>query len=498
MINKKLASLLSRLHADEEKVERNFRQEKSAREAQDNEITPEEPDKVGRRSFMQKAGLGGLSLAGLMHASLEDQLAYGAQKVNRYSSPTELKITDLRIAQVGNVPLLRIDTNQGIYGLGDVRDGGDKRYALFLKSRLLGENPCNIERLFRKVKQFGHHGRQGGGVSGVEMALWDLTGKAYGVPVYQMLGGKYRNKVRLYADTPRVKDPEEFARRMKERADQGFTFLKMDVNINMIKDIPGTITNAGPYGNLRDWDADFDSYGRTMHPFTGVQITEKGIAEMEKYLAAVRGKIGYEIPLAVDHLGHMGINSNIALGRAFQKYNLAWLEDMVPWEYTSMWKEISQAIDVPTLTGEDIYLKEGFKDLIEQRAVDIVHPDPGSAGGILETKKIGDYAQEYGIAMAVHHAASPISFMATVHAIAATQNFMALEHHSVDEPWWEDLVKGIEKPIVKDGYVTVPEKPGIGVELNEAVVKKHLKKGEGYFEPTKEWDELRSWDRIWS
>jgi L-alanine-DL-glutamate epimerase-like enolase superfamily enzyme len=492
-MNKKVLTLLSKLKEPQETVN----------PPSQNQETPamhSSPDseKVGRRSFLHKAGLGGLSLGGLLSMPLEEQLAYSTQHVNRNSNPTQLKITDMRIAQVGNVPIIRLDTNQGIYGLGDVRDGADKRYALFLKSRILGENPCSVERLFRKLKQFGHHGRQGGGVSGVEMALWDIAGKAYNVPLYQLLGGKYRDKVRIYADTPRVKDPNEFATRMKARADQGFTFLKMDVNIGMIKHIPGTITNALPYGELKDWDADFDSYGRTMHPFTGVQITQKGVEEMEKFVAAVRGKVGYDVPLAIDHLGHMGINSNIMLGKAFTKYNLAWLEDMVPWEYTDMWKEISQAIDVPTLTGEDIYLKEGFKSLIEQRAVDIVHPDPGSAGGIWETKKIGDYAQEHGIGMAIHHAASPISFLATVHSAAATQNFLALEHHSIDTPWWDDLVKGIDKPIVQNGFVKVPEKPGIGVELNDEVVKKYLKKGEGFFEPTKEWDELRSWDRIWS
>lgn len=171
---------------------------------------------------------------------------------------------------------------------------------------------------------------------------------------------------------------------------------------------------------------------------------------------------------------------------------------MIPWQNTDQWKTISDRLDTPTMTGEDIYLKDNFKALIEKRAVDVVHPDPGSAGGLLETKKIGDFAEEHGVAMAVHHAASPVSFMGTVHAIAATQNFIALEHHSVDDEWWEDLVTGIEKPIVQNGYVKVPEKPGIGVELNEEAVKEHLAKSEKYFAPTPEWNELRSWDRIWS
>ncbi len=454
--------------------------------------------KKNRRSFLKKAGLGGLGLGMLVHASAEEQIDYLTQNVSRQSGPSDLKITDMRIAQVGNVPIVKIYTNQGVYGLGDVRDGADKRYALMLKSRILGENPCNVERIFKIIKQFGDHGRQGGGVSGVEMALWDLTGKVYNVPLYQLLGGKYRDKVRIYVDTPTVNDPDGFARKMKGRIDQGFTILKMDIGIGLVKDIPGTLTNTEHWDEMRGWEQTKGSYGLTMHPFTRVQITEKGIAEMVKYLAAMREQVGWEVPVAVDHLGHMGLNSMIRLGKAFEPYNIAWLEDLIPWQYADQWKEISQAINVPTLTGEDIYLKEGFRELIEKRAVDMVHPDPVSAGGYLETKRIGDFAEENGIAMALHHASSPVSFMGCVHTAAATENFVALEHHSVDNPWWEDLVSGLDGSMVKEGYVRVPEKPGVGVELNEEVVKEHLKQGEELFAPTEEWDKRRSWDRQWS
>ncbi len=454
--------------------------------------------KNNRRTFLKKAGLGGLGLGIVMNSPLEEQLDYLTQDVSRYSGPSDLEITDLRIAQVGNIPIVKIYTNQGVFGLGDVRDGADKRYALMLKSRILGENPCNVERIFKIIKQFGDHGRQGGGVSGVEMALWDLTGKVYGVPIYQLLGGKYRDKVRIYVDTPTVNNPEEFAKRMKGRIDQGFTIMKMDIGIGLIKDIPGTLTNTEPWGEIRGWEQEKGSYGLTKHPFTRVQITEKGIAELVKYLEAMRQEVGWETPVAIDHVGHMGVNSMIRLGKAFEPYNIAWLEDLIPWQYTDQWKEISLAIDVPTLTGEDIYLKEGFRDLIEKRAVDMVHPDPVSAGGYLETKRIGDFAEENGVAMALHHASSPVSFMGCVHTAAATENFVALEHHSVDKTWWEDLVTGLDKPMVKDGYVTVPEKPGLGLELNEEAVKEHLQKGEELFAPTEEWNQRTSWDRQWS
>src|SRR4051812_16391095 len=125
-------------------------------------------------------------------------------RVNTNSRPSDLRITDLRVAEIVGAPftsaLVKIYTNQGIVGLGEVRDGASATYALMLKSRLLGENPCDVDRLFRRIKQFGGHGRQAGGVSAVEIALWDLAGKAYGGPLYQMLGGKFREQVRGYCD----------------------------------------------------------------------------------------------------------------------------------------------------------------------------------------------------------------------------------------------------------------------------------------------------------
>jgi hypothetical protein len=140
-----------------------------------------------RRDFIQKAGLGGLALGYMFDSQPEKEIEYTTQKVNRSSNPSDLKITDLRIAYTTKAPIIKIDTNQGIYGLGEVRDHGSPKYALFLKSRLLGKNPCNVEQLFKMIKVFGAQGRAGGGVSGVEMALWDLAGKAYGVPVYQLI-----------------------------------------------------------------------------------------------------------------------------------------------------------------------------------------------------------------------------------------------------------------------------------------------------------------------
>jgi len=437
-----------------------------------------------RRSFLRSA-LGATAATFWADQTLE---AY-QQNVKTGSKPSDLKITDLRVTAV-RAPmyavLIRIDTNQGIYGLGEVRDGASKNYALVLKSRLLGENPCNVDKIFRKIKQFGFHARQGGGVCGVEMALWDLAGKAYGVPVYQMLGGKFRDKVRIYCDTTSSRDPKVFGQRLKERREQGYTWLKMDLGIQLVADTPGAVTQ--PAGQTtRD----------TMHPFTGIELTDKGVGLMADFAMQVREIVGFDVPLSADHFGHIGVNSCIRLGKALEKVNYAWLEDMIPWQYTDLWKQITDAVNIPTCTGEDIYLKEGFANLVMNHSVDIIQPDLATSGGILETKKIGDFAQEHGVAMAMHFAGTPVSSMANVHCAAATENVLALENHSVDTPWWSDLVTGMDKPLVQKGFITVPDKPGLGIDLNEAEVKKHLAEP-GYFEPTPQWDKDRSNDRLWS
>lgn len=461
-----------------------------------------------RREFLKKAALGGIAIGGMLNGSIEDTIAQTTSKVSRASGPSDLKITDMRAIVVGNVgrtSIIRIDTNQGIYGLGEVRDGADERYALMLKSRILNLNPCNVEMIFKIIRQFGYHGRQGGGVCAVEMALWDLCGKAWNVPAWQLLGGRYRDKIRLYADTPTVNDPVQFSEKLKKRmTDQGFTWLKMDLSTGVLANIPDALVNSKFWdGSTGQYDLrDYMSYGNTLHPFTQLQITDKGLDAMCKYIDQIRSVVGYEIPLSADHFGHFDVNNAIRLGKAFDKFRLAWLEDLVPWFYTDQLKTISEALETPVLTGEDIYcLRNGFKPLIDTHAVDIVQPDLATSGGLLETKRIGDYAEENGIAMAMHMAGTPVCFMANVHCAAATQNFLALEHHSIDVPYWENLVRMTgSKPMITSGFANVPlDSPGLGIELNDEEVKKHLHpSNRGYFDPTPEWNERRSHDRIWS
>ncbi|MFZ0216357.1 MAG: mandelate racemase/muconate lactonizing enzyme family protein [Candidatus Dormiibacterota bacterium] len=419
--------------------------------------------------------------------SSEDQL-------RTYGRPTDLRITDLRVATLVGVPfrstIVRIDTNQGISGYGEVRDGASKTYALLLKGRLLGENPCDVDRLFRKIKQYGHHARGAGGVCGVEMALMDLAGKAYGVPAYMIAGGRFRDRILCYTDTPSESEPEAMGRRLLERRARGFQFLKMDVGIDLLAGVPGTV--IAPPGALQTREV--------MHPFTGIQLTEKGVRHLADYVATVRSIVGYDVPIAADHFGHIGVDSCIRLARALEPYTLAWVEDLVPWQLTSQWRQITDSVATPTCTGEDIFLRDNFRPLLEQEAIRVVHPDPATSGGILETKRIGELAEEHGIPMALHMAASPVATLAAVHIAAATSNFLVLEHHAADVPFWSDLVTGLPNPIIQEGHIAVPERPGLGFEeLNEDLFREHLDPADrGYFEPTDRWDAEGGHDRLWS
>ena len=445
---------------------------------------------------------------------------------NRAIDPATLKITDMRFADIDGAPkrctLLKLYTNQGLVGYGEVRDASSKTYALMLKSRLLGENPCNVDRIMHKIKQFGGPSRQGGVVSGVEIALWDLAGKAWGVPVWQLLGGKYRDKIRVYCDTDADgKDNTGHAMglALKKRLEMGFTFLKMDLGIGILMDKPGTL--CAPLGFLDDMKqyaphilnvqggsvtadmvAKQESYSivTTAHPFTGIHITEKGLDVLEQYVREVREVIGYEVPLAIDHFGHVCVEDCIRFARRMEPYNIAWMEDMVPWIYPDQLARLRSATTIPVCTGEDIYLKEGFAELFKKQAVSVIHPDILTCGGALELKKIADMADENGVAVAIHMAESPIAALAAVHTAAAMHNVLAMELHSVDIPWWQDLVNGPQKPFVKDGFITVPDAPGLGIEsLNEALIAEHINPSiPGLWEPTDEWNTEFSNDRIWS
>lgn len=458
-----------------------------------------------------------------MAENFEQTLAH----VNTYSKPSDLRITDMRFVDIVGAPmhctLLRIETNQGITGYGEVRDGAAKLYAQMLKRFLIGENPCNIDKIFRRIKQYAGQSRQAGGVCAVELALWDIAGKAYGIPVYQMLGGKFRDKIRMYCDTDvDGKDTGlNMGAALQMRVEKhGYTMLKMDLGINQLWDVEGGL--SAPVGFLEEYkhtakmarearaNGDKDAarwwanrnydVNNIAHPFTGIHITKTGFDYLENYVKEVRSVIGYEIPLSIDHFGHIGVEDCIKLANRLEDYNMAWLEDMIPWQLTDQYVRLHDASTTPICTGEDIYLLENFKPLLDNRAVSIIHPDILSSGGILETKKIGDYAEECGISMALHMAETPVACLAAVQVAAATNNFLALEFHSNDVEWWSSIVKDAEKPEIIDGFMAVPDKPGLGIdELDDEVLAAHVHPEiPGVWESTDEWNNWISHDRLWS
>ena len=433
----------------------------------------------------------------------DPQLGKIENAVRTASRPSDLKITDIRTATVCSnydYPILRIDTNQGVYGIGEVRDAGHRENALQFKSMLLGKNPCDVDLIFNAMKQYGNWGREGGGVSGIEIALWDLVGKVYGVPCYQFLGGKYRDKVRIYADTPEPTDPtlEGYVKRVLDRKKEGLTFIKFDVRLNVVEGVQGAII-----GQPTRFEKERGRNRRA--PGTGpvVRYSDRGIAHMAEIVAAVREAVGWDISLCIDHFGHgmMTIKEVIRLGKALEPYGLAWMEDPAPYWDIEAHRQVTEAIGVPTAAGEELYLWEGFREMIEKRAVDIIHPDLLTSGGMAETKRISDYAERYGLPTALHFAGSPIAFMANLHTAAAVSSFVALEHHGLDLPFWKGLVTGLEDPLMVDGYVSVPEKPGLGIDLNYEGIRENLRPPSGLFDPTDAWNtpKLGFWqpDKRW-
>jgi len=335
----------------------------------------------------------------------QEQIGRVENAVNTYSRPTDLKITDMRIAVVASnydYPIIRIDTNQGVYGIGEVRDAGHKENALQFKSMLLGQNPCNVDMIFRAIKRFGNWGREGGGVSGIELALWDLVGKVYGVPCYQFLGGKYRDKVRVYADTPTPEEqtPEAYAQRVMGRKKMGLTFIKFDIGPAILT--AGEETLIGQPAKY-----DYLMAYRGVAPGTGFgqRVTDKGIALMAEVAKAVRDAAGWEVSLCIDHFGHgyMTAKEVIRLGKALEPYGLAWMEDPMPWSDVDGHLEVTRAINVPTAAGEELYLWDGFREMIEKRAVDIIHPDLLTSGGMLETKRIAGDETDRRLCGAIRH-----------------------------------------------------------------------------------------------
>jgi len=393
--------------------------------------------------------------------------AQQAPPVNRNSAPSQLKITDIRACTVAanyDYPIIRIDTNQGVYGYGEVFAAGVKGSALSLKAHIVGRNPLDIAGILRRIRNSAGQNFWHSGYGAIDLALHDIAGKVYGAPVWRLLGPKLRDRVLIYCDTTGSEDPKVFQKRALRRKELGFRFFKMDLYTRLVAKRPGAVER-------------------------GV-ATEKGLGYLCELIAAVRDAIGWDAPLAADHFGNLNVNDSIRYARAFEPYKLAWAEDFIPqcWLNWRGFKEIKESTTTPILTGEQAFgLEEGFQALIDNHAVDLLHPDYVASGGILEIRRIHDYAAVHGIPTVIHMPGSPIGQIAMAHLAATLGSFVCCEHHAADMPWWQDLVTGVSKPIIEDGYVRVPDTPGLGIELNEEAVRKHLREP-GYFEPTPMYD----------
>lgn len=471
-------------------------------------MSQEQPN-VSRRTFITSSTSATAAVAAgtmVTNADLEQINS----KVNTNSGPTQLKITDMRIAHSERSMLVRLDTNQGISGYGEIRYDASKTRGLMLKSRIVGMNPCNIAEIFRKIKKQGGFGCAGGGVSAIEVACWDLAGKAWGVPVWQMLGGRMRDRVRLYCDTTSMPTGKEMGNHLKERMDAGWTFLKMDLRAGGPGNSQGFYTGPAPdrtanrpvrrsFGGVGDNQpalpmGAYNPYGE--HLFTSTLFTEKALDWLEEYVSTVRGVVGWEVPIGTDHYGHMPIETFIKFARRLDKYNLAWYEDVVPWFYPDQLRRLKDSCTTPICTGEDAYLCEGFKDLLEKQAISVAQPDLANFGGILETKKLIDLATQHGVASCIHNHNGPITLFACAHAAAAGDQFLAIEYHQADNKTFLDRVKRSDRPgdpIIDKGFIAVPNGPGLGFEINMDVLKAGIREG-GLFEPTTQWDNETDFD----
>jgi len=339
---------------------------------------------------------------------------------NRNSAPSDLKITDIRACLVASnfdYPIIRIDTNQGVYGLGECFCGSTMGAALVLKAHLLGRNPLHIDEIL------GNYGRSPGirgsaghdfwntGYGAIDLALHDIAGKVYGMPTWRLLGNKLRDRVAIYCDTTETTDPKEYGKRMAARKAKGYKNFKMDLFTHLVRNKPGAVMPNGA-------------------------ATDKGLQYLCEFIAAAKDAIGWEAPLACDHFGDLSVTDAIRYAKAFEPYNLAWAEDLLDWRDWRGYQRIHNASTTKLATGELAFgLEEGFMNLIDNNAVDILHIDIIGAGGLREIKRIDDYAHAKGVKSAIHMACSPIGQIAAAHVAATMQNFTVCETHAIDIPW---------------------------------------------------------------
>ncbi len=396
-----------------------------------------------------------------------------------------MKITDVRCAIIGENPVVRVCTDAGLSGFGPVEYTKPyiKSHVAMLREAALGEDPTLVERLMIKLRPRGAFKPWGAAVSAIEIALWDIAGKAAGVPVHKLLGGKVRDRVRVYNGGVRSPmpgfAPEDFARAVAEMkaAPHGFTLVKQGIGFHsgMRNAVPGFHLGEQRPTPFHSW------IDRGM-------LTERGLAHIVECVAAMKAVLGDGIGLALDCGPGMTVPDAIRLGRAMEKFNLVWLEDMITGDYSThagadLYREVTRATSTPTHTGEQIYLRQSFSRLIETKAVRVIGPDPCDIGGLAELKWVAEYADLHGVMMAPHGIADGLLGTAALVQVCAAlpDNYIAFELPAVRPGWWPEVLSGV--PEVRDGFIEVPDRPGLGVDFDVGKAQMHLaEEDKGFFD----------------
>jgi galactonate dehydratase len=423
--------------------------------------------KNSRRSFITKSLLAGTGLGVFSAYGSEYESAIG--KAPKFSAPADLKITDIKCGYIrnGGALFVKVYTNQGIYGCGEGADAVPGTYYLVKKfgERIKGKNPLNVNRLFEDIRKGGFfQGAQSGMyvavLTAVEHALWDLAGKALGVPVYQLLGGKFRDKIRVYMDTAlyqnRLPAPADFAASAREAVDMGFTAVKFDLD---------QANDPNKY----------DHYNWTASPAE--------VQRMYDQMAAARKEVGPNIDICADMHGRYDAVTGEKVAKVLEPLNLMWLEEPIAAENADAYKQITESTSTPICAGENHYLAYGFRELLEKGAVNIIMPDLQKAGGLGEGQRIANLANLYYVPFAPHMVSSYLGAMASCHVCASVPNFMILEWQIYfhKDPMFKEIVD-FDGPMVEKGFITLSEKPGIGVDINEEAMRKYAVKGVPFFE----------------
>jgi L-alanine-DL-glutamate epimerase-like enolase superfamily enzyme len=380
-----------------------------------------------------------------------------------------MKITDLKCTILGQNPVVRITTDEGIDGYGEAENPKTylKPHVLFYKQWLLDEDPTNVEWVMMKIRRMGSFKPWGSAVSAIEMALWDIAGKAAGLPVYKLLGGKTRDKVRVYNGGIRFPmsdvSPDDYASNMvkMKASPEGFSIIKQGISFH----------SAMPW-QVPDFTYDEPRKGPP-HANRGL-LTEKSLKHIIACVEAMKSVLGDEVGLALDCGPGWMVPDAIRMAKALEPLNLMWMEDMITGDYmpyvmADVYREVTQATSTPIHTGEQIYLRQNFRELIEGHAVRVIGPDPADVGGIAELKWIAEYADLHGILMAPHGIFDGLIGLAALVQVCATmpQNYIAFEYPVARPEWWYDIVDGLPNPIVKNSLIEVWDRPGLGVTFNE-------------------------------